>query len=340
MATADQEWKDGNDRSTCPVEDTHVKDLATSLKEWVTAGIIDQAQAEAIGSHEAAPVDERRVPLVAEVLGYLGGSLALIAIFILVGEFWTDLQLWARLLLVGAGTITFLTAGWFIKTVDNPAIRRLASFAWALGTVGVAFWFGLFAKDMLEAEPETTLLIASVAGWVVGYWLYRLSPRSLQQILVGGATVATALSLLAHLDQPPEEFYGLAIWGIGAAWLLLTWGGHLSPPATGYALGSLAVLLGPQFMRFDEAAWPLLLGLVTAGILLVFSVTLRNTILLGFGAAGIFLFVPQIIFEYFGDTIGVPLALFITGLALLGAALLVARLRTEVVTEPDTEVQT
>ena len=61
--------------------------------------------------------------------------------------------------------------------------------------------------------------------------------------------------------------------------------------------------------------------------------------------AGIFVFVPQIIFEYFGDTIGVPLALFVTGVVLLGAALLVARLRTEVVStevvsEPDVEERT
>jgi hypothetical protein len=277
------------------------------------------------------------VPLIAEVLGYLGGSLALIATFILVGEFWADLQVWARLLLVGSGTVAFLTAGWFIKTVENEAIRRLSSFTWALGTVGVAFWFGLFGKDVFDSEPETALLMASVAGLLVALLLYRLSPSGLQQILLGSATVATALSLLAHLNQPPEAFYGLAIWGIGVAWLFLAWGGHLRPPTTAYALGSLAVLFGPQVMRFDDATWPLLLGLVTAGLLLTFSVTLRNTILLGFGAAGIFLFVPQIIFEYFGDTIGVPLALFLTGVVLLGAALLVARLRTEVVSEPTAE---
>lgn len=308
-----------------------MKDLADRLREWVAQGLIDEAQAAAIRSYENPPEDERRVPLVAEVLGYLGGSLALIAVFILVGEFWTDLEVWARLLLVGAGTVAFLTAGWFIRDIANEAIRRLASFAWALGTVGVAFWFGLLGDNVFEAEPETSILMGSLAASAVAFVLYRLSPHGLQQILLGGSVVASALSLLAQLDQPPEAYYGLAIWGIGVAWLFLTWGGHLRPKITGYALGAIAVLLGPQFMRFDDVTWPLLLGLVTAGVLLTFSVTLRNTILLGFGAAGIFLFVPQIIFEFFEDTIGVPLALFLTGVVLLGAALLVARLRTEVV---------
>ncbi|MDH3262116.1 MAG: DUF2157 domain-containing protein [Acidimicrobiia bacterium] len=314
-----------------------MKDLNTSLREWVATGLIDETQAQAIRAHEATPTVERRVPLVAEVLGYLGGSLALIAAFILVGEFWADLQSWARLLLVGAGTIAFLAAGWFIKSIDNEAIHRLSSFSWALGTVGVAFWFGLLANDVLDSEPETTALIAAVAGLLVGYAVYRLSPRSLQQILLGGAAVATPLSLLAHIDQPPDEFYGLVVWGIGVSWLLLAWGRHLPPQSTAYALGSVGVLLGPQVMRFNEATWPMLLGLVTAGVLLTFSVTLRNTVLLGFGAAGIFIFVPQIIFEYFGDTVGVPLALFLTGVVLLGGALLVARLRTEVVSGPSAE---
>ncbi len=316
-----------------------MKDLATSLREWVAAGLIDQDQATAIRSHEAAPTHERRVPLIAEVLGYLGGSLALIAAFILAGEFWPDLEAWARLLLVGAGTIAFLAAGWFVKDTENEAIHRLASFSWALATVGVAFFFGLLANDVLDMKEETTALFASASGLAIGYVLYRLSPRSLQQILLGGATLATSLTLLAHLNQPPQEFYGLAVWGIGVAWLFLAWGNHLKPQITAYALGSFAVVIGPQVMRSGDNAWSLLLGLATAGALLALSVGLRNTVLLGFGAGSLFIFVPQIIFEYFGDTIGVPLALFLTGVVLLGAALLVARLRTEVVAEPDLEEQ-
>ena len=40
---------------------------------------------------------------------------------------------------------------------------------------------------------------------------------------------------------------------------------------------------------------------------------------LGFGAAGVLLFLPQIVFEYLGDTLGAPLALLVSGIALWAA---------------------
>jgi hypothetical protein len=47
---------------------------------------------------------------------------------------------------------------------------------------------------------------------------------------------------------------------------------------------------------------------------------------LGFGAAGVLLFLPQIVFEYLGDTLGAPLALLVSGVAILVGAFLTARL--------------
>jgi hypothetical protein len=81
---------------------------------------------------------------------------------------------------------------------------------------------------------------------------------------------------------------------------------------------------------FDSPGPGVILGVATAAALLAMSVRVHSTILLGFGTAGVFVFVPQVIVEFFGDSIGVPLALFVAGVVMLALALLVARLRLRV----------
>lgn len=308
--------------------------LDDRLRAWRDAGLITDEQVAAIRSFEHP--EERRVPLVAEVLGYLGGSLALVAIGVLVSQYWSQMELWARLLLVGVLTVVFLLAGWWIRRIDNPAVVRLKGFLWLLGTAGVALWFGLFADGSLRADEPTTTLIAFGAAAVVAWLLWRINCSMLQEAAMFASIVGVAISALGEFPHMPEEFFGLAIWALGVAWALLAWGLVVSPERTGYVLGSGAMLIGAQAFAVappGDLGWGLLLGVVTAGALLAAAVAVRETILLGFGAAGIFIFVPQIIFEFFGDTIGVPVALFLTGVLLLGTALLVARLRVEVVKE-------
>lgn len=323
--------------------------LDEQLGRWRSEGLISAEQATAIRAFEEP--ETHRIPLVAEVLGYLGGSLALVAIGVLVSQYWSQMELWARLLLVAVLTIVFLAAGWWIRRIENPAVARLKSFLWALGTVGVGLWFGLLADGSFGAEEATVSLIAFGAAAVVATLLWMVNRSMLQQAALFGSIIGVAVSALGEFPHMPEEFFGLAIWAIGVAWALLAWGLLIAPERTGYVLGSAAMLIGAQAFAVappGDLGWGLLLGIVTAVALLIAAVAARDTILLGFGAAGIFIFVPQIIFKFFADTIGVPVALFLTGVALLGTALLVARLRVEVVREeqptvaaaPESEVAT
>ena len=52
--------------------------------------------------------------------------------------------------------------------------------------------------------------------------------------------------------------------------------------------------------------------------------------MLGIGVAGLFLYVPATVFEVWGDTVSVPIALLITGIVLLAGILVAVRLRKEV----------
>ncbi len=52
--------------------------------------------------------------------------------------------------------------------------------------------------------------------------------------------------------------------------------------------------------------------------------------LLGVGAVGIFVFVPQVVFQYFGDSLGAPVALLISGAVLIGGAVALSKLMGEI----------
>ncbi|MDX1657582.1 MAG: hypothetical protein R3343_02065 [Nitriliruptorales bacterium] len=65
----------------------------------------------------------------------------------------------------------------------------------------------------------------------------------------------------------------------------------------------------------------------TAAGLVAASIPLRRTLLLGLGTAGLFVYVPRIVFTWFGDTLGPPVALFVTGVILMSIALALTRLQ-------------
>ena len=77
----------------------------------------------------------------------------------------------------------------------------------------------------------------------------------------------------------------------------------------------------------DVEAIGLILGLVTAALLAGVGLIgdLRSALMLG--AAGIFLFVPQTVFHFFGDAAAALVVLFVVGVALVGGAVFWARHR-------------
>lgn len=308
-----------------------MKDLTNSLQEWVAAGLIDEDQAQAIRAHETAPRSGTRVPLVAEALGYVGGLLALVAIVILLAEAWEELGTSAKLILVAVVAVVFLAVGAYFKTMSNDAAGRLSSFLWALATGLSALWSGLLADLILGAPEDVVPLSASLAGLTVAFVLYLISRTSLQQVVFAVAAGATIASTSIYIDHDFAGI-GLLIWGIGVAWLFLARSNRMPPQTTAYVVGSLIVLAGP-LASMETVWWAALLGVLSAVALIILSVAIRRVVLLGLGGLGLFIYVPTAVFRYFGDTVNPAVGLLISSAVLLVAALVVARLRSEVMSE-------
>jgi hypothetical protein len=314
-----------------PTRDTPRTDLAELLARWVSEGLIAPEQASAILAHELAhegaaasaplrapateappaleplgarPVPEaakaprpRRIPVVAEALGYLGGILGTVGIVLLVARYWPDMATGGRLALSGGGALALLGAGALVHEESDPALARLRGFLWLASSAASALFGGVLMADAIDVERDATIALgcsAAVALQTGELWWRR--DRPLQQLPFLASLVVFMGALVAELaDGWPS---GIMVWLVGVAYVglglqrqtrlaLLTlgtgavalvagagivasdWESYGLPFAVASAIGLLAVALvpGPARTRGDQ----LVTGII-GGIMLVQTV--------------------------------------------------------------------
>ncbi len=297
------------------------------LRRWVAAGLTKPDTAEAIEAFEADLARPSRVGRGMEAVAYLGASLVLVALGILVLEFWDRFSSWGQLGLGLTVTVVLFLVGILLGRSDEPALDRAQTFARFLAVAGFALTVKVLFTELLGSSEQDAFLYVSVAALAaaVGLWWSRSSV--LQLVAMGLTSWITLIAVLSRFEALPDWAFGVAFAGLGIVWLFLTWGGVLTPIGTGYAIGGIGTLL-ISFPESTEMPWPLL-GLLTGLGLMALSVYLHQNVLLGLGVAGLFVYIPMTIFEWFGETLGVPVALLITGLILLGVVVGTVRLRKE-----------
>ena len=313
-----------------------MEDLGRRVERWVAAGAIRPEQGEAILALEAAPTEAGggRRAVVVEVLGYLGGGLALVAGFVLGAESWAELGYWGRAGVLGAVTAVLLAAGWRLRTGEGRVLPRLASVLW-LGAVAAfaGLLAVLFGGRSDDAVDDPTLAVAGGALALAG-GLYLVERRVLQQVALFGAALATMLTAASDLEVSWAGFEGAAVAVLGAGWLELGRRGLVVPRRTSEALGALAMVSGCEALAtvgrgsegFGVGGWGLWLGLAMAVALLVAGSAWRRNVLLGIGAVARVVFLFQAAGRYWQD-LGAPLAILLVGLGLVAVAVVLARLR-------------
>lgn len=301
--------------------------ISETLKEWVAAGIIDSQVAQAISDYEANKKPSSRVGRGTEAIAYLGAVLVLVAVGILLIEYWDRIETWGRVALSATIAIALFVVGVILGRSDEPAVNRARSLAWLLSVASVALTATVVMNDLVELDDRDVFLYVSLISFAVAlgqWWIYK---SILQMVAMGITANASVIAIVSHASDAPEWAFGLSFAGLGAIWLLLTWGGILRPVRSSYALGGVGLLL-IAFPEATEMPWPLL-GLLASLGLMALSVRLKENVLLGLGVAGLFVYIPMAIFELFGESLGVPVALLITGLVLLAVVIVSVRLRRE-----------
>jgi hypothetical protein len=296
--------------------------LHEKLHRWVAASIISPAEADAIQAFEARPLEAepRRVPMITEALAYVGAALAAAAAVVLLGDRWEELTPGVRVAAIGAGAVVAFAAGALVRRSSDPAMVRLTSVLWAVAT-GLFGWLAwLVAHDLLEHRGSVPALACGIAITVLGAALYAALRQALQQIaLFAGILTTVGASLGEGTDT------SLAVWTVGVTWLVLGAIRRLPPERAAFIGGSVVVLWAPIALTDGGEGFGMWLGLATAVALVVASLTLHETVLLGFGTVGVFGYVIGVLVRLFGDTAAMPIALLVAGAIVIAVAIGLSR---------------
>ncbi|MDP2292203.1 MAG: DUF2157 domain-containing protein [Actinomycetota bacterium] len=312
--------------------------LEAALERWLGAGLISGEQARDIELHEAelaraqsarATKQElhRRVPVTAEALGYLGGTLGIVGLTLLVARYWADMAAPGRLTLSGGAAMLLALAGFLVDEGAEPAFTRLRWFLWLMSSVAGALFAGVMATQVFDADAPTTVVLAVsavVAAQNVLFWAG--AQRPLQQLLaLAGATVTAG----ALVDQfTGQVAVGTAVWVTGAAVLTLGLLHRTTFPPLTTSVGAISMIAGTAIAAEPlHGAGYIVMMLTVFGLLALAATTLdiggpqERLALTIIGAVGALQTLPMTI-GHFAQQAGVAtgLVVWIAGAALVFAA--------------------
>lgn len=303
--------------------------LREQLARWTEAGLIDADQAARIDAAErerAVALPGRRLPLVVEVLGYVGAVIAVTAIVVTVHQLWKHVPTAVELATAGVIAVGLLLAGAAMRTGTDRAVARLRSVLWLLSTASAAAFVVVLTGSFLRlADADAALTTAAVSlVYTVPLWLRNRS--ALQHLAAFGAAVAVLGTGLDRIDPHAGTFaFGIALWMLAVAWGIAVSRGLLVPAPIGMLLSGAAALAGAIVAMGDAAG--VVLAIATVAGLFTCGVLMHQVTLIGIGTVGTLYVVPDVATRYLPGSVAAPVAVAAVGIVLLGVALWLARQR-------------
>lgn len=312
--------------------------LLEAVSAMVAEGNLSEAELtvacrEAVGGDPA----ERQTNY-STVLYFIGGGVVVMGIVALIAQIWDDLgSVMHVVVTLGPGLAAFVVGVLLGRRrwlgAAGAAFFLIAALILPLGLAVTLDEAGLH-PDHLEWQSVISLIL--VGAFTAAYLLVRSNSPLLYAI--GFATWAF-FAITGWIAGPNPrfgelEFFEYRTLAVGLAYLVLAFAFAETPrrALSGllYSLGSIAVLgaalsLGgwkPSQNVFWELIFPGLVFLV-----LYASVHLKSRELLAVGSLFLASYLVKITNEYFTDSLGWPLALVISGLALMGVGYLTLRLK-------------
>lgn len=293
----------------------------------VVAGIaawMRQHRPELPASRAAEAAQPRRISLLTEAIGYIGTILVLAGAFAFAQQHWSDITEGGRFAILAVATAVFLGIGGFVLSSTEPALRRLAAVTWSVSVAAFAGSAGM-VNVMLDTTGKTPFLTiaTSTAAYAVILWL--LSRHGVQQAVAFGASCVGVASIVNYLIADASGWMIVVpLWAMGVIWAASGWWRRVTPWFVAFPLGLLVALIAPATID-QPSGLRFGLGIATATTVMALAVVAKVPPALAMGSVAELGYVIGAVTYYFGDTLGVPASLAISGLLILVMAAAAAR---------------
>ncbi|MGZ4131440.1 MAG: hypothetical protein ACXVWF_00200 [Actinomycetota bacterium] len=269
-----------------------------------------------------------RVPVFAEIVGYVGGGLLVAAAMVFIGSRFGDYPIGVQIAIPAAVTLLLFALGWVTRGSAEPAARRFAAVCWffAVPAFGVTLAYTVFWREIvdgLDLPRWAWITIFGVTTLFAGL-LYGFERRTLAQLaLFAGlfGTVFATLPLTADAgwsDAARFDFVAAMLGVFSAVWLVAGVMDRLAPRDTAIVLATFGLIVCTRPIDAEHHTIGLWIGLIIAAGLVVLGVRLRELPMEILGGLALLGTLIGLIATYFKGEASFMLALAATGGALLG----------------------
>jgi hypothetical protein len=284
------------------------------------------------------------MPKLVEVVAYLGGALVLAAGFLFVLRSWDDLGDVGQVSFLVAVAVVLAVAGGFTLPTRERAgaggidVRRRLS-----GTLltGSALFAGVAVGVAIEVFSDAAFHdlywpgivggVVVIAGSAVAYWF---SSTAVGLVAMVGGALDVAMNLGSGLAPSGDDEaigVGIAVFAVGAVWVVLTELGVFDQRTIARALGVAVAVFGSQVTSFtDEWSWiGYLMSVVVAAAGVWLYLTRLDWPYLAAAVIAVTLVVPEAVSDWTDGSLGVVGGVLVAGITLLLASFAGYRLRRE-----------
>lgn len=297
-------------------------------------------------SSTAAEAGSRGLPQLVEVVAYLGGALVLAAGGLFVFQQWDDLGFAAQVSLLAVVAGVLAAAGGVASRVpaDGPSLRaelhdsrrRLSGTLLTGAALAVAVLVGLVVDEMTDpaySEIYWPAALGAVAGVLVAAVAYRFASTAVGVVGMMAGVITAVMNLVTGVDRNEGDAIGIALFLVGAGWLVLTelrWFDQITVART---LGVATALVGAQVPVMDGShSWLgyLLTVLVAVVGIAIYLGKVAWPYLAG-AVVAVTLVVPESVSDWTDGSLGAIGAVLVSGVTLLIASFAGYRVRAEAI---------